>query len=518
MLIWISNLPEFNTVDGVRLIEDCISCSLATENLKLNDIIKKCQKHKCKATCFKKSKDKCRFNYPMIVSNETRILSDEEIVKNNNKFVIMKRNKDELFINNYHPIILNMWQANMDIQPIGTVFGIAFYVAKYVAKEEPVLIQKKIHDAIKEIKNSTNNEFVNKIRNVANIIIKNRERSAQEAAYVLCSLKLRESSRSTVFVNTKPPQHRTRLVRKESLLNTEFDEEDFCSDIFDKYTSRPIVLENLCLHQFASEYKVKPKKTNSFDDENEDCSEEEEEVTELLSLKLLNSQIHIQKRKKAAVIKTPHVCINDNQSEYYYSLLVLYVPFRNEDNILSSHDSVENAYIHHFTNACNNEYIKIIEKTEQLARAIELINILRDSSQTLKATTGCILENNDFVRADDEIADDLIDETDNLIQLETDNNNYNHLELNKSIVERIKLLNEKQKNIFNKVKSNLTSNNGQFLQIIHGAGGTGKSFLAEIIKDLVILYEHSENNPNNNLHVIISAPTGVAAKNIKGFL
>ena len=41
----------------------------------------------------------------------------------------MKRKKDELFINNYHPTKLNMWQANMDIQPIGTVFGIAFYVS-----------------------------------------------------------------------------------------------------------------------------------------------------------------------------------------------------------------------------------------------------------------------------------------------------------------------------------------------------------------------------------------------------
>jgi hypothetical protein len=514
MLIWINNLPDFNTVEGVKLIEDCISCSLATENTQFNLLIKKCQNHKCKATCFKKSKDKCRFNYPMVVSNETRILSDEEIVKNNNKFVIMKRNKEELFINNYHPTILNMWQANMDIQPIGTVFGIAFYVAKYVAKEEPVMIQKKIHDAIKEIKNSSNNEFVNKIRNVANIIIKNRERSAQEAAYVLCSLKLRESSRSTVFINTKPPQHRTRLVRKESLLNTEFDEEDFCSDIFDKYTSRPLSLENLCLHQFASEYKIKPKKKSNFDDENEDCSEEDEEL-ENLSLKLLNSQINIQKRKKAAVIKTPHVCINDNQSEYYYSLLVLYVPFRIEENILSSHDSIENAYIHHFTNACLNEYIKMIDKTDQLARAIELINILRDNSQTLKASTGNILENNDFERAEDEIADDFTEENDNLLQQETDNT-YNHLELNKSIIDRIKLLNEKQKNIFNKVKNKLISNNGQFFQIIHGAGGTGKSFLAEIIKDLVILYEHSENNPNNNLHVVISAPTGVAAKNIKG--
>jgi hypothetical protein len=92
----------------------------------------------------------------------------------------------------------------MDIQPIGSVFGIAFYVAKYVAKEEPIYIQKQIHDALKEIKASKNNEFVQKIRNVSNIIIKNRERSAQEAAFVICSLKFRDSSRSTVFINPKP--------------------------------------------------------------------------------------------------------------------------------------------------------------------------------------------------------------------------------------------------------------------------------------------------------------------------
>ena len=116
-------------------------------------------------------------------SEETRILKEDEIHKNNNKFVIMKRNVNEKYINNYNPVILEMWQANMDIQPIGSVFGIAFYVAKYLAKEEPIYIQKQIHEALKEIKASNNNEFVQKIRYVSNIIIKNRERSAKEAAY-----------------------------------------------------------------------------------------------------------------------------------------------------------------------------------------------------------------------------------------------------------------------------------------------------------------------------------------------
>jgi hypothetical protein len=90
----------------------------------------------------------------MCESNLTRILSEDEIPRNKNKFVIMKRSSTDKFINNYNPIILDMWQANMDIQPIGTVFGKAFYVAEYVAQEKPIHLQKQIYDALKEIKNS----------------------------------------------------------------------------------------------------------------------------------------------------------------------------------------------------------------------------------------------------------------------------------------------------------------------------------------------------------------------------
>ena len=508
MLIWVDNLPEFNTVEGVNLIEKTISCEVNTKNIKLNELVVVCQTHKCMATCFKKNKTKCRFNYPMELAEQTKILSDFEIPKNNNKFVIMKRSIHEKNINNYNPTILQIWKANMDIQPIGTVFGIAFYVAKYVAKEEPIFIQKQINEALKEIKLSNNNDFVQKIRNVANIIIKNRERSAQEAAYIICSLLLRESSRATVFVNTRPSMHRTRLVRNECLLNTEFEENDFCSDIFDKYTKRPIVLENLCLHKFASFWKVKTIKKVNYDDENED--ENIEEDVEALTHKLIDSQITIQKRKKPAVVKTPHVSVSDNASEYYYSLLILYVPFRVEANILTGHGSPEDAYIHHFTNSINNDYVKEIEKTDQLTRAIELIKIMRDTSEVLTNSIQNVLENDE--RADDEIIEDVEDEDNNHEIVPT----YNHTQLNKSILDRVKLLNFEQKQVFNKVKLKLTSNDKQFLHIIHGAGGTGKSFVAEIIKDLVNLFEHSENNPKNSSHVIISAPTGVAAKNIKG--
>ena len=102
----------------------------------------------------------------------------------------MKRNVNEKYINNYNPVILAMWQANKDIQPIGSVL----------------------------------------------------------------------------------------------------------------YCNRPIQLENLCLHQFASCWKVKAKKIYNYDDENEDENLDEE--IELESFKLLNSQILICKRKNHAIINT----------------------------------------------------------------------------------------------------------------------------------------------------------------------------------------------------------------------
>jgi len=83
MLIWVDKIPIFNKIEGVILIEKCISCNSSTKNMKLNEIIINFQTHKFKATCFIKSREKFRFNYPMNESEETRILKEDEIHINN---------------------------------------------------------------------------------------------------------------------------------------------------------------------------------------------------------------------------------------------------------------------------------------------------------------------------------------------------------------------------------------------------------------------------------------------------
>ena len=39
-------------------------------------------------------------------------------------------------INPYNPQLLLAWQANMDIQMVGSVFGAAMYVSHYICKDE----------------------------------------------------------------------------------------------------------------------------------------------------------------------------------------------------------------------------------------------------------------------------------------------------------------------------------------------------------------------------------------------
>jgi len=84
------------------------------------------------------------------------------------------------------------------------------------------------------------------------------------------------------------------------------------------------------------------------------------------------------------------------------------------------------------------------------------------------------------------------------------------------LLKRSKELNKEQQVILNKVKSILTSPDAQqCFEIIHGPGGVGKSFLAKVIIDLINL--SLDMDPLQiKKHVLVAAPTGVAAKAING--
>lgn len=62
-------------------------------------------------------------------------------------------------VNNYNPVLLNIWQANMDVQPCGNVTAVAYYIAKYASKCEPNDCGDAVRQAIQKAKRESNNVY-----------------------------------------------------------------------------------------------------------------------------------------------------------------------------------------------------------------------------------------------------------------------------------------------------------------------------------------------------------------------
>ncbi|GIY94549.1 helitron_like_N domain-containing protein [Caerostris extrusa] len=88
------------------------------EDTGLYELVKKCQIHRHTQTC----------------------------TKNNTS-----RQKEDAWVNSFHPQSLRLWTGNMDIQPCGSNEAIAYYIAKYLSKAEPEGVHSGIAQAIQQI-------------------------------------------------------------------------------------------------------------------------------------------------------------------------------------------------------------------------------------------------------------------------------------------------------------------------------------------------------------------------------
>src|SRR5699024_9839510 len=133
-------------------LDKIVTCRIPQpkEEPDLHELIMKLQEHRHKAgSCDKgkRTKGTCRFGFPRPVQTETTFkkdVSEKEIFKDGGRPYDLKRTENEKMINNYNPILLAIWGANMDIQPVGNSVALAYYIAKYVSKDEPDTIGESI--------------------------------------------------------------------------------------------------------------------------------------------------------------------------------------------------------------------------------------------------------------------------------------------------------------------------------------------------------------------------------------
>ena len=450
MLIWVKDAPQVKdspAKEVSKFVDKYITCSVPSDDDNLAELVTTVQKHSHSAACRKPGKS-CRFAFPRPPLEETTvlypaeepvteqaktifsdtltavyeklsslepntdpsladILEDLEIplalylkalqwikTKQGRPAILLKRKPIEGCINFYNPVLLKAWQANMDIQIVDHVESCIMYVSSYISKPE-----KTLGDVLKSVSKSCEPQGPKKMMQmVSKKFLSHREVSAQEAVYRVLSLPLIRGSRQVIFVPTDLPENRTKLLKPLKIIQELDDEEEdlYMTGMLEKYADRPHSVENLCLADFASYYCYggKPKanepelKDFPGSDVDEDPNVEDLEALPK-TIQLQTTKAKLRRRSKPAIIRT-HQFSQQQQEEFYHSKLLLYLPWRNEENDLKGDDGTfKSKFITKF-DAFTTKMTEYEPNSEEYNRAVQ--NLMEngppeDSWATLAAQT-----------------------------------------------------------------------------------------------------------------------------------
>lgn len=215
-LWWIKDAPNLDTPEGIKeapkFIDKYISTEIPTEYKLMCKRVSALQRHNHTKTCRKycpKNKQSCRFGFPQPLSAQT-VMKSKGCIETSPHCYTMKRLPGCEYINPYNTAILRLWNANMDIQMVGSAFDAAKYVCSYICKPECDEVNQSVREAVSNLPSDASTK--KHLCTIGNVFLTHRQLSAQEAAFKMCGLPLRGSSKQTVYVDSRPEEERSRLL------------------------------------------------------------------------------------------------------------------------------------------------------------------------------------------------------------------------------------------------------------------------------------------------------------------
>ena len=577
-VLWVKGAPKFSEhPDGevCNFIDKYIACNIPNDNEKLKELVLLVQQHKHSTYC--KRNKQCRFSFPQPPSSCTLIsqpYSDDDTGCNSKSIVeclskvkklliegntnvsllqllemgnikssdyekalhtsssgnkvILKRDPSDCNINNYNPSVLLAWQANMDIQYVMDAYACVMYVASYMMKHE-----KSMGELLKNVATEVRTEELNcQLRKVGTAFLTHREVSAQEAVYRILSMPMKHLSRSVVFVDTNPKNQRIAVLKSIDVLK-QLDEEDtnvFEKSLVDRYQHRPHSIQSMCLAEFAATYVVQHQKDN---EEQSDVLPVNETETMSSQIVLSNGFGKMHQRKRQAVIRFRRYNKDSEPSNWHRAKLMLYFPWYNEQSdLLGGCATYEEHYHNVVSVVVANEQKFTISNVEDADFDVE--NHPQHMWDQLAPST-----EESRVRSQEEGEESLTntdqqDLTENSRILERGNAVIGRYESAANMKEippdeyrrMMRELNNNQKAVvmFHRnwcKKAVVALRNGQPVEpyrvFMSGPGGVGKSHVIRLIhSDTLKLLRLSECVQPDDVTVLLTAPTGVAAFNIGG--
>nr|XP_022298213.1 uncharacterized protein LOC111107339 [Crassostrea virginica] len=602
-LYWIENAPKLDQDGEETVcdfIDKYVSCAVPSENEdeELRSIVLAVQQHSKKhsKSCRKKGSE-CRFNFPrppsvntfinspqeegvsendpevidlkqeqllakqilLSVWNEVQDLDDskttEDIFNNINltqeqyeeahkslakkRSIVLQRNPDELWINQYNPCLLKCWDANMDIQFVLDPFSCIVYIVSYISKSE-----KEMGMLLKQTKieaEEGNASARSTLKKIGSAYLNHREVGAQEAVYRVCNLKMKECSRKVVFIPvgenttrlTKPLSQLKRKASSEcdrSNDENEGDEDEsdiWMTNIVERYENRPDdpLFQDMCLAEFCSEFRVLaksqiPKTPNK----------------NVFELKNSKGFIQRRTRSKPAIIRYPRFNVKKMSEKYYQCHLQLFLPYRTKAHLKPpSFDLYQTFYdngyvriqgkqdIQSVKDVVDTNHARFAENEDVIAEAQEAFENIGEPEdawanlcpESEKMRHECSKPK--LILNENEELPDMQDDTNSDVLYQVQQNSSSREE----ILPVLQSLNTTQLQIFCLVREwcleKVFGRNPESLHIfITGGAGTGKSHLIKAIH-----YESSRIlskilSVPDGVSVVLGAFTGTAAFNIGG--
>ncbi len=599
-LFWVKDAPEFEKdqdQDVCDFIDKYISCKLPDPNKdpELHRIVSEVQMHsRNHSKSCRKNKKHCRFGFPKPPINRTTITrprpppaeqSDDEngseerdyasVAKerlqkvwdllNDSKqsfetitqllnqvnmtyeeyekhiealstssLIVMERRPQDCWVNGYNPMLLRAWDANMDIQFILNPYTCIMYMLSYISKAE-----HEMSDYLKRvIKDSSHDNLSDRecMKQVMNAYSKNREVSAQEAVARTCSLKLKSTSRSVIFIPTDDNAVKMSLPMKYLQTMDDDVENVWMTGLPDKYKARPNrpEFENMCMAEFASEYRIVYGRQTKGKN----------------VLPLQNSMGHIQKRTrgKPAVIRFARFSQQKTPEKFYGTLLKLYLPYRRDEQLKSTRfPTYESFYafasvklpatdelqrVFNFVNENREKYEKHNEAIEKAIEDFDQNGPIEDAWTTL-APANELIRLESIMEREPTDPNEVNEQEDipeytastsfsNTAMPLIEATQLNHAQIRKMY----QSLNQTQASIFYAVrdwcKRCVSGESPQpFLYFLNGGAGVGKSHViksiyteaSKILRRLPCMREHTDISQPT---VLLTAFTGTAAFNISG--
>ena len=587
-IIWIENAPKFGTdpVEEVTaFIDRYQTCDNPSDDTDLHELVQ-LQSHVHSSSCMRKGS--CRFGIPKLPSPMTLISSEPEedndrleklqaakeiftritdMIKDidtlenvtleqllhvcnipMDKYIaalntskrghtlVLKRTPQEMNINSYNPSVLRAWKANMDIQYILDAYACVMYVTSYMMKSE-----RAMGELLKHVtKESSGLDIRSQLRKLGSTFLNHRELSCQEASYRLLSLPLKKLSRKCVFINTDPKNERLAMTKPlSSIQNLENDEEDlYLKSLIDRYAARPNKLENMCLAEFVAKYDV--KYSQKLEDDNDHTpnplQKEETEITDTIFLK--DGLGQMKRRSQEAIIRFPKYNSEKESEKYFRGKLMLYTPWRDENQLIGQSDSFFDNYRLLLDEITENEqhYTKNGQTFEEAVQDLNeygpplhaFANVAPNAEQQrLQDEEEGIFEERHLEQQDLEENEKLIQGQNNRAAHRFDTQTDTNLLSSADYCTRMQQLNKEQRNIVcyhrnwcKSVVEALKNNKAapkSYKQFISGPGGVGKSHVIELLKnDTVRFFRYLPSVEQKDILCLVCAPTGTAAFNVSG--